>query len=164
MFLPTAEDLDRIFQVANLFVLPFWALMVLVPNWSVTQRVMQSYVPFAALASLYVYLFVTLDGSVLEAFSDPQLELSGLAGMFANSQVMATGWVHFLVMDLFVGRWIYLQGQANGIFTRHSLALCLFAGPLGLLTHFFTNAITQRFFRPTSANGPSEIPSETGAV
>ena len=156
MFLPTAEDLDYIFQVANLFVLPFWALMVLLPGWQVTQRVMQSYIPFAALASLYVYLFITLDNSILEAFSDPQLELSSLAGMFANSQVMATGWVHFLVMDLFVGRWIYLQGRENGIFTRHSLALCLFAGPLGLLTHFFTNAITQRFFQTTAENTPSE--------
>ncbi|MBE7381990.1 MAG: DUF4281 domain-containing protein [Leptolyngbya sp. SIO1E4] len=160
MLLPTAEDLDRIFQVANLFVLPFWALMVLLPNWQVTRRVMQSYIPFAALASLYVYLFATLDGSILEAFSDPQLELSSLAGMFANSQVMATGWVHFLVMDLFVGRWIYLQGQENGVFTRHSLAFCLFAGPLGLLTHFITDAITQRFFQ----SAPENTPSETTAV
>lgn len=147
MFLPTAEDLDRIFQVANLLVLPFWLLMVLLPGWQVTRNVMQSFIPFAALASLYVYLFVTLDSSILETFSDPQLELSSLAGMFANSHVMATGWVHFLVMDLFVGRWIYLHGLENRIFTRHSLALCLFAGPLGLLTHFFTNAITQRFFQ-----------------
>lgn len=160
MFLPTPDDLDRIFQAANLFVLPFWALMVLLPNWPFTQRVMQSYLPFAALASLYVYLFVTLDGSVLEAFSDPQLELSSLAGMFANAHVMATGWIHFVVMDLFVGRWIYLQGQENQIFTRHSLALCLFAGPLGLLTHFFTDAIVRRFFR-TAASSTS---TETGAV
>lgn len=147
MFLPTSEDLENIFQVANLFVLPFWALMVLLPNWQVTRRVMQSYIPFAALACLYVYLFVTLDGGILEAFSDPQLKLNNLAGMFANSQVMALGWVHFLVMDLFVGRWIYLQGQEKGIFTRHSLALCLFAGPMGLLTHFFTAVIAERFFK-----------------
>lgn len=156
MFSPTATDLDNIFQVANLFVLPFWALMVLVPNWPVTRRVMRSYIPYAALASLYVYLFATLDGSILEAFADPQLKLSNLAGMFANSPVMATGWVHFLVMDLFVGRWIYWQGQDNGVFTRHSLALCLFAGPLGLLSHFFTAAITQRFFQPPSDSTSSE--------
>ncbi|HEY9887064.1 MAG TPA: ABA4-like family protein [Candidatus Obscuribacterales bacterium] len=155
MFSPTALDLENIFQVANLVVLPFWALMVLLPQWSVTQRLMQSYIPFAALASLYVYLFVTVDGSIVEAFSDPNLKLDTLAGMFANSHVMATGWVHYLVMDLFVGRWIYQQGLAQGIFTRHSLALCLFAGPLGLLTHFVTAAIAQRFFSPTDASPPS---------
>jgi hypothetical protein len=144
------------FQVANLFVLPFWALMVVLPNWSVTQRVMQSYLPYGALAGLYVYLFATLDGSILAAFSDPQLNLSSLAGMFANSQVMATGWVHFLVMDLFVGRWIYWQGQEKGIFTRHSLALCLFAGPLGLLSHLLTAAIAQRFFPTPVEDTPAE--------
>lgn len=160
MFLPTADDLDRIFQAANLFVLPFWALMVLLPGWQVTQRVMQSYLPFAALASLYVYLFVTLDGGVLEAFSDPQLELAGLAGLFANSQVMALGWVHFLVMDLFVGRWIYLQGREKQVLTRHSLALCLFAGPLGLLVHFVTEAIVFRF----RGSEPDSGSTETSAV
>lgn len=160
MLSPTATDLENMFQAANLFVLPFWALMVLVPNWSVTQRIMQSYIPFAALASLYVYLFVTLDGSILEAFSDPQLELTSLAGLFANSPVMALGWVHFLVMDLFVGRWIYLQGQETGLFTRHSLALCLFAGPLGLLVHFFTAAIAQRF----STAGQDSTSTDPSAV
>jgi hypothetical protein len=126
-------------------------LMVLLPNWYVTRRVMDSYLPYVALAGLYVYLFVTLDQSVLAAFSDPELSLAGLAGMFANSQVMDTGWVHFVVMDLFVGRWIYLQGQVEGIFTRHSLALCLFAGPIGLLTHLTTAFITQTWFRKGEA-------------
>ncbi|WP_008314622.1 ABA4-like family protein [Leptolyngbya sp. PCC 6406] len=143
--LPTPESLELLFSGANLFVLPFWALMVLLPNWGVTQRVIASYLPFAALACLYVYLFITLDGGVFAAFSDPQLSLVTLAGLFAVPQVMALGWVHFLVMDLFVGRWIYLQGQEKGIFTRHSLALCLFAGPVGLLAHFLTEAVMQRW-------------------
>ena len=153
---PSPALLDLLFNGANLFVLPFWGLMVLLPNWAVTQRVMRSYIPFAALACLYVYLFVTVDSSIVEAFSDPQLKLDTLAGMFANSHVMATGWTHFLVMDLFVGRWIYWQGQDHGIFIRHSLALCLFAGPLGLLTHFFTAAIVQRFFQPEENSTSSE--------
>ncbi|MEM9816880.1 MAG: abscisic acid-deficient protein Aba4 family protein, partial [Cyanobacteria bacterium P01_D01_bin.6] len=38
MLIPTATDLENIFQVANLSVLPFWGLMVLLPNWSVTRR------------------------------------------------------------------------------------------------------------------------------
>ena len=159
-FVPTATDLQNIFQVSNLVVLPFWALVVLLPNWSGTRQLMRSYIPFAALACLYLYLFVSVDSSIVEAFSDPQLKLDTLAGMFANPHVMATGWTHFLVMDLFVGRWIYWQGQDNGIFTRHSLALCLFAGPLGLLTHFFTAAIVQRFFQP----GDNSTSSEPSAV
>ena len=140
---PSPPVLDLLFNAANLFVLPFWALMVIVPKWSVSQKILSSPWPFAALAGLYLYLFVTVDSGTAAAFSDPQLSLATLAGLFAQPHVMATGWVHFLVMDLFVGRWIYFQGLEQDVFTRHSLVLCLFAGPLGLLVHLTTQGIVQ---------------------
>ncbi|MGC9528562.1 MAG: abscisic acid-deficient protein Aba4 family protein, partial [Limnospira sp.] len=34
---------DQIFKIANLFVFPFWGLMILLPNWGVTRKVMESY-------------------------------------------------------------------------------------------------------------------------
>ncbi len=145
-----ATLLELLFNGANLFVLPFWTLMVLVPNTKLTRTVMGSFLPFVALAALYLFLFVTSFSNVegIDAFSDPNLGLAELAGLFADPHVTATGWVHFLVFDLFVGRWIYWQGQESGVFTRHSLALCLFAGPLGLLSHLTTAALWQRFQRP----------------
>ncbi|MGF1571222.1 MAG: ABA4-like family protein [Nodosilinea sp.] len=138
--------LEQLFTGANLFVLPFWTLMVLVPNAQLTRRVMGSMLPYAALAGLYLFLFVTSFSNVegIEALSDPNLSLVDLAALFANPHVTATGWVHYLVFDLFVGRWIYWQGQESGLFTRHSLALCLFAGPLGLLSHLATEAVWRR--------------------
>ena len=149
--------LDLLFNGANLFVLPFWALMVIVPGWGVTRRVMTSYIPFVALALVYLYCFInSLDPGTAEAFSNPNLGLSDLAALFANEKVTATGWVHFLVMDLFVGRWVYLRGQDLGVFTRHSLALCLFAGPLGLLSHVVTETVTQRFFQRADADATTQ--------
>lgn len=135
----------QLFTGANLFVLPFWALMILLPNWSVTKRVMASYLPFVALAGVYLYLFISsITPETAQALSNPQL--ADIARFFADEKAAATGWIHFLVMDLFVGRWIYWQGQQTGIWTIHSLSLCLFAGPLGLLSHIFTSWINQRFF------------------
>ncbi len=137
-----------LFNGANLFVLPFWALMILLPNWGVTRRVMESYIPYVVLASLYLYLFVSsITPENAQALSSPQL--ADIARAFADEKVMATGWIHYLVMDLFVGRWIYWQGQSKGIWTIHSLALCLFAGPLGLLSHMVTKWISQFFARKT---------------
>ncbi len=139
-------SIAQIFNVANLFVLPFWALMIVLPKWKVTQRVMESYLPFVPLAAVYLYLFVnSITPENAQALSNPQL--ADIARFFADEKAAATGWIHFLVMDLFVARYIYLQGQKTGIWTIHSLALCLFAGPLGLLSHIFTNWISQRFFR-----------------
>ena len=136
--------IEYLYNGANLFVLPFWTLMVILPNWSVTRRVMASVLPFVPLAIAYIFCFInSIDPESLEAFANPTLSV--LAGLFADERVMATGWIHFVVMDLFVGRWIYLQGQEKGIFTRHSLALCLFAGPIGLLCHLITAQLQERW-------------------
>ena len=117
---------SQIFDFANLFVLPFWLLMIFVPNWGVTRKVMESYLPFVALAALYIYLFSgSIDAESAQALSNPQL--ASLAQFFAIERIAATGWVHFLVFDLFVGRWIYWQGQTTGVWTIHSLSLCIFA-------------------------------------
>jgi Domain of unknown function (DUF4281) len=141
----------QLFDIANVFVLPFWALMILLPNWGITRKVMESYLPFVALAGLYIYLFISsITPENAAALSDPQL--ADIAKFFANETAAATGWIHFLVMDLFVGRWIYWEGQKTGVWTVHSLCLCLFAGPMGLLSHLVTNLIQTRFF-------PAETPT-----
>ncbi|MGB3296006.1 MAG: ABA4-like family protein [Phormidesmis sp.] len=147
---------EYLYNGANLFALPFWLLMVVLPNWGVTRRVMASYWPFVPLALAYIYCFATsIDPESLAAFANPTL--SQLAGLFADERVMATGWIHFIVMDLFVGRWIYLQGQEKGIFTRHSLALCLFAGPIGLLSHLTTQQLQERIFGLSEGEGSEAL-------
>ncbi|MGH8000671.1 MAG: ABA4-like family protein, partial [Brasilonema sp.] len=110
---------------------------------------------FVPLAAAYLYLFVTiLTPESSQALSNPQL--ADIARFFADEKAAATGWIHFLVMDLFVGRYIYLEGQKTGVWTIHSLALCLFAGPMGLLSHIFTDWITKAI-SPTAKNQAVEV-------
>lgn len=133
-------NLELLFNLANLFVLPFWGLMIFLPNWQVTQKVMKSYLIFLPLIFLYIYLFgVSLNPESAQSLSNPQL--NDLAEVFSNPQVTFAGWVHFLVLDLFLGRYIYEEGQTEKIWTIHSLILCLFAGPIGFLSHIITRAI-----------------------
>ena len=116
--------------------------MIVLPNWEITKRVMASLIPFAILALVYLYLLSgLLTPESAQALANPKL--SDLAQLFSNERATATGWIHFLVMDLFVGRWIYWEGQRTGILTVHSIVLCLFAGPLGLLSHVVTAGISQ---------------------
>ncbi|NEQ85177.1 MAG: DUF4281 domain-containing protein, partial [Moorea sp. SIO2I5] len=120
--------ITQLFNIANIFVLPFWLLMIFLPNWGITRRVMESYLPYVALAGLYIYLFInSITPESAQAISSTQL--ADIAPFFSDETAVATAWIHFLVLDLFVGRWIYWQGQQAGIWTIHSLVLCLFAGP-----------------------------------
>ncbi|MGJ5673470.1 MAG: ABA4-like family protein [Nostochopsis sp.] len=142
--------INQLFNIANVYVLPFWLVMIFLPNWKITKRVMESYIPFVPLALAYVYLFVSsITPENAQALSNPQL--ADIAKFFADEKAAATGWIHFLVMDLFVGRYIYLQGQKTGVWTIHSLALCFFAGPMGVLSHILTYWVTKKFF-PKSDN------------
>lgn len=142
-------NITQLFDFANIFVLPFWALMILLPNWGVTKKVMESFLPFVALAGLYIYFISgAITAESAQALANPKL--ADIARFFSEESAAATGWAHFLVMDLFVGRWIYWEGQRTGMWTLHSLILCLFAGPVGLLSHILTFWISQRFL-PTSA-------------
>ena len=103
---------------------------------------MTSLLPFVPLAVLYAYSFATsLTVDSAQSFANPTL--ADIARLFGDERVALTGWVHFLVMDLLAGRWIYLEGRRLGMWTVHSLILCLFAGPLGLLSHIVTQGIYQ---------------------
>ncbi|MEE3718344.1 ABA4-like family protein [Tumidithrix elongata RA019] len=138
--------IDKLFDLSNLFVLPFWFLMIFLPKWKVTQQIAASFLPFVVLVGLYIYFLVgAITPDSAQALANPNL--AQIAGFFADPRAAATGWTHFLVMDLFVGRWVYLEGQRTGVWTTHSILFCLFAGPIGLLSHIITDAVSQKFFK-----------------
>ena len=135
--------LSQLFDAANVFVLPFWTLMIFLPKWEITRKVISSPLPFIALSGLYIYLLVgSITPESAQALANPTL--ADIAHFFAEEGAAAVGWIHFLVMDLFVGRWIYQEGQRTGVFTVHSIVLCLFAGPIGLLSHLITSLIAEQ--------------------
>ena len=59
---------------------------------------------------------------------------------------VAEEWTHALIWDLFVGRWIWLEGRRRQIFTSHSVLLTNLIGPPGLLLHVLTVQL-YAFFR-----------------
>jgi hypothetical protein len=126
-----------LFNLANLYGMFFWALIILIPNWRFTQKIMHSLLFFLPLIGLYIYyLFATLDSESVAILANPRL--ANIALFFSEEGAAGAGWVHFLIVDLFLGRWIYWQGQENKMWTKHSLILCLFFGPVGLLSHIVT--------------------------
>jgi len=146
-------DLASLFNIANLYVLPFWVLMIFLPRWDFTQKLMNSLLLFVPLIVLYIYLFATgLDSQSADVFANPTL--ANLASVLGQEKIIFASWVHFSIIDLFLGRYIYLEGQESKTIVFHSLILCMFAGPIGLLSHILTTSIKNRFYL-TEANGRS---------
>jgi hypothetical protein len=123
-----------LFDASFLLVAPFWLLMIALPGWRVTGRVIAS--PWIAAPAAALYLVLVLPGlpGVLGAVSSPSLE--AIAPMLGTPEGATVAWVHFLVFDLFVGRWVYLDARARGMtpwLTSPLLFLTLMLGPAGLL-------------------------------
>jgi hypothetical protein len=71
-------------------------------------------------------------------------ELAGVAALLATPAGAAAGWAHFIAFDLFVGRWIYLDGRARGVHPLVNapvLVLTILLAPLGLLAHLLVRAV-----------------------
>jgi hypothetical protein len=125
------------FWLTNLYVVPFWALMIFAPHWEWTRRICSSLLIFLPLAMIYVVLLII----VFSQMSGIMLDIStpeGLARMFSHSEAAVVGWIHYLVFDLFVGRWAYFDSRERRIiawWVSPTLVFIYLAGPLGLLLY-----------------------------
>src|SRR5690242_10979530 len=102
--------MDTLFWLANALVVPVWSLMIVLPRWAGTRRLLQSAWIIAPTAIMYVLLAGTQAGSLLAATGD--LSLAGLVALFSTPAGALLAWIHMLTLDLFAGRWIYLDGTA----------------------------------------------------
>jgi hypothetical protein len=137
--------METIFTLSNLLVLPFWFLMIALPRWPWTQRIMASPWVVAPPAVLYVLLLFSQLGPTSQAALTPTLAtIAGLLGQPAGATV---AWAHFVTFDLFAGRWAYLDGRERAIspwLMAPLLFLILMVGPLGLLLYLIVRAAISR--------------------
>ena len=139
----------------------FWLLIVFAPNWKVTRQVFEPLWPLCIVALFHLFIVVASAGKPPEAGTAPIELFNNLfnpvivnergidvyleLGTYKN--FAAEEWTHELVWDLFVGRWIWLEGRRRDIFTSHSVLLTNLIGPPGLLLHVLTVQL-YALFRP----------------
>ena len=138
----------------------FWLLLVIAPNWKWTRRIFEPLWPLCVVALAHLYIVGASAGKPPEAGTAPLELFNNLFNPVAVSErgidvyvelgsyrnFAAEEWTHELVWDLFVGRWIWLEGRRREIFTCHSVLLTNLIGPPGLLLHALTVQL-YAFFR-----------------
>ena len=145
--------MDLLFRAGNLLVLPIWAVMMLLPRWCWTARIVRSPLVSAVPAILYAALVLPRLGVIWPAVSRPTLP--GVEALLASPAGATIAWVHFLAFDLFVGRWMYLDSRERRISSwvmTPVLFLTLMLGPAGFL--FYLIVRSTRAPSPTSAQKP----------
>ncbi len=125
-----------LFELSNLVILPFWLLMVLLPHWGGTRTLVSSPWIVVPPALIYVVALWPVAGAVLPAVMQPQL--ADVARLLGTPTGATIAWAHFVALDLFVGRWVYLDSRARGFsawWVSPVLVVCLLLCPAGLLLY-----------------------------
>jgi len=132
---------ENIYIWANFGIVPFWAMLIIIPNSKVTQFFVNSIILPLILSAAYVYVLyqtILLDEPIFDIFR-LYLNLDGLYTAFATESFLLFFWLHFIALNLFLGSWISRDGIKYNI--RRSLIfipliLVYFTGPLGLVLYW----------------------------
>jgi hypothetical protein len=115
---------------------PFWALMILLPRWTWTERIIRSPLIVVPILAIYAVLVIPALPDLLPVVLNPTL--GGLRDALSTANGAAAAWAHMIAFDLFVGRWCFLDARERGV--RHLilapiLVLTILFGPLGLAAY-----------------------------
>jgi len=145
------ENIKQAFSLATFGPQYLWILLVLFPNTNITKKVMGGY--GGILVFSLIHFFIVVASATQENGTAPIEEFNGvfdptgdpqaaMIGMMRYPNFVTEEWSHVLTWDLFVGRWIWLDGLKRGIFTPHSVLLTNLIGPPGFLLHYATCLVT----------------------
>ena len=132
---------ENIYLWINFGILPFWLMLIIIPNSKFTQFFVNSIILPLILTTIYVYIIyqaILLDEPISEIIKI-YLSLDNLYTIFATESFLLVFWLHFLTLNLFLGSWISRDGvkynMSRGLVSV-PLILVYFTGPLGLVLYW----------------------------
>jgi len=136
---------EQLFSICNTVILIPWLMLLILPAWKWTQRLVISglFSLMYALVYLSLIVYVMVTGAGGMNFSS----LAQIGVLFQSPWALLAGWVHYLAFDLLVGAWEVKDARSRGI-SHWLLVPCLFftfmLGPVGLLGYVFLRALSKK--------------------
>ena len=132
--------LENIYLFANWGVIPFWLLLVLMPNHNITKFFSHSVIAPLLLAAAYIFIArqIILEESIFEGFK-LYLGLNGLDEVYSDDSLRLVFWLHFLAISLFVGAWIARDGEKHTVpkaLSAPCILITYFTGPFGIVVYW----------------------------
>ena len=132
---------ENIYLWINFGVLPFWLMLIIIPNSRVTQIFINSIVLPLFLSTAYVYVVyqaILLDEPIFDIFK-LYLSLDNLYALFSSENFLLIFWIHFLALNLFCGAWMvndYQKFNMPKALIFFPLLITYFVGPLGIFFYW----------------------------
>ena len=145
---PLPGWLDTAFFLSQWFTLPFFAMMVFAPRWSVSERVIAQrwwWLTYAGVFAVFLGYALFASGSGGGALS--RMLWPTVPNEHANFALWAlvpTSGTHITFDDLFIMRWIYLRETERPWPLQFVFAIGWIGAPLGLLAYTLYSAVRER--------------------
>ncbi len=133
---------EQLFDLAFALAVPSWLLMVVLPGWSWTHRIISS--PWIAAPPLLVYVALLVPQFATFAAPVVGADLPGLTAVLGTAPGAAAIWAHAVGFDLLVGRWMFLDARERGVHPlvmAPVLVLTILLSPLGLLSYLLLRSL-----------------------
>tara|TARA_B110000259_G_scaffold130839_1_gene147599 strand:- start:167 stop:637 length:471 start_codon:yes stop_codon:yes gene_type:complete len=132
---------ESIYLFANWGVVPFWSLLILMPNHSITKFFSHSIIAPLLLAAAYIFVArqIILEDNIFEGFK-LYLGLEELDEIYSNESLRLVFWLHFLAVSLFVGAWIARDSERHMVpkfLSTPCILIAYFTGPFGIVIYWF---------------------------
>ncbi len=137
--------MDVLFHGSVVYVLPFWAAMILFPRAEWTKKLVAS--PWIILPPVlgYTLLFALHAPEMTAIFlkPSPAVVAKAMSAPWAGTLF----WIYAGAFDLFIGRWIYFDAQErelHPLWVSPCLFVAIFFGPVGFLGYFCVRMVRGR--------------------
>lgn len=146
-----------LFNLAG-FAIVGWALMILLPGWNFTKRLVNWTAFPVAVSALYVIgLIAVLIETGLGVIADFGTA-EGVVGLMAQPDIALIAWIHLLAFDHLVGIYIFRDNFSHDVVPLPIQSLLLFLtlmfGSAGFLTYWIVRVVRRRGRGPEGAENP----------
>ena len=132
---------ENVYLWVNFAILPFWLMLIFLPNIKITQILLNSIILPLILSATYVYVIyqsILVDNSIVNILK-LYTGIDNLYIAFEEKSLLLVFWLHFLAINIFLGTWVSRDAIKYNIprkLTFMPLILIYFCGPLGLVFYW----------------------------
>ena len=130
------------FWFSSALIIPLWIMMWFMPRSDITKKIVGD-LRFSVIPLILSYAILlapnVLDVLITLGSKMPTPDI--VLDLFSTDEMIILAWLHFLVMDTFAGRYIWMRMIAADKpiqFSMPILLVCMMLGPIGLLIGILT--------------------------
>ena len=137
----TFFNIDMIYLWLNIGVIPFWFILIFLPNSKICSLFVSSVFPIFIFSCIYLYLIYYFYLAGYDFLNNFKLYkgFDNLKELFSEDSFLIIFWTHYLAINLFCGSWIVSDGKQHVInksLTFFPLVITYFIGPLGIFIYW----------------------------